>query len=135
MYHYLVKSYRFTLIIRDKLDRLEKTFPVIPTLPWFANFLAHMRVSLTKQQGRAAHNTQKARTTHNAKGGLGSGLCYGHKEGCAMCAISNLGKTGKYTHLVGRSWKIPLTYLSLIPGVVFSSYGCLDNGTWDNVPK
>jgi hypothetical protein len=45
------------------------------------------------------------------------------------------GKTGKYTHLVGRSWKIPFMYVSLIPGVVFSSYRCLDNDTRDNVPK
>jgi hypothetical protein len=37
-------------------------------------------------------------------------------------------------HLVGWSWKIPFTHVSLIPGVVFSSYGCLDNGTWDNAP-
>ncbi len=67
---------------------LEKSFQAIPTLPWFANYLAHMRVSLPKQQGRAAHNTQQTCTTHNAKGGLGSGLFDGHTEGCAMCVIS-----------------------------------------------
>ncbi len=37
--------------------------------------------------------------------------------------------------LVGRSCKIPYTFVLLITGVVFSSYGCLDNGTLDNVPK
>jgi hypothetical protein len=37
-------------------------------------------------------------------------------------------------HLVGWSSKIPFTYTSLIPGVFFSSYRCLDNGTWDNAP-
>jgi hypothetical protein len=87
LYHYLVKSYRFTLIKFDKLVCLKKTFPAILTLPWFAIFLAHMCVSLTKQQGRTAHNTQQACTTHNVKGEL-SGLCYGCKEACAICAIS-----------------------------------------------
>ncbi len=93
-YHYLVKSYRFTLIKCNKLVCLEKTFPAIPTLPWFAIVLAHMRVSLTKQQGRAAHYTQKSCTTHKAKGRLGSGLCYCHKEGCAMWAYEFLGPEG-----------------------------------------
>jgi hypothetical protein len=55
---------------------------------WTFNLAGSMHVSLAKQQGRAAHNTKKARTTHNAKGGLRGGLCYGRQEGCAMCAIS-----------------------------------------------
>jgi hypothetical protein len=55
-------------------------------------------------------------------------------QACAA-SVPHHTKTGKYTHLVGWSWKIPFTHVSLIPGVVFSSYQCLDNRTWDNVPK
>jgi hypothetical protein len=67
---------------------------------------------------------------------MGMGEIHWREEGDSI--INRIKrKTGKYSHLVERSWKIPFTYVSLIPGVVvvFSSYGCLNNGTRDNDPR